>query len=393
MTSPRVARLDLFGLEAPAPPGGYGTGKILVPARIGTAVRLTTDDGTVGWGESFGPPQAMESLLVEAARGYLGLPLAQRSSHLLGTIDTQYHLAGRGALTAALSGLDIAAWDAWARTLGVPVHTLLGGAGRTSLPAYASSGYVTPDADLGAFTATMQRHRADGFRAVKIKLGLGPDADAERTAAAREAVGPHGHVIVDYNTNNTVATARRSWAAIRDLDPLWVEEPVPWHDRVGWQQLSDDGVPLSGGEALYTRFEFAEPVQSGLFDFVQPDPAKCGGLTEAAAIATLATTANRILTPHCWGSGIALAACVQLLAAQPAAPFGHRDPDLGYLELDQADNPLRGGVLATPIRTTDGRVAVPTAPGLGVEVDEDWITAHAVSHVTVTTDRITREAR
>ncbi|NUS90149.1 MAG: hypothetical protein HOY75_47525 [Streptomyces sp.] len=121
----------------------------------------------------------------------------------------------------------------------------------------------------------MAAHAAEGFTAVKIKIGLTPDEDRQRTAAARAAMGDDGLVIVDYNANCTVATVRRSLARIRDLDPYWVEEPLPPEDSVGWRELRDVHLPLSGGEALYTRYGFRDPIAEHR-SVNSPRPSTCG---------------------------------------------------------------------------------------------------------------------
>ncbi|GAA3112410.1 D-galactarolactone cycloisomerase [Kribbella aluminosa] len=379
MTSPTVARVESFGLEARLPGAGYGTARVLVQHRIGTAVKVTTSDGVVGWGESFGPPRQVQPTLAAMAHELIGRPLHAREEFLLEPVNRAYHVASTGLAVAALSGLDIAVWDAWARTLDVPIAFLLGGQVTDSVPAYASTGYLTPERDLGALRETLDRHVEQGFGRVKLKIGTSPREDAARVEVAREAVGPDGSVIVDYNGNNTLGTLRRSYDAIAGYRPEWVEEPLPANDYAGWQQLRDLSITTSAGEALFTRFQFVQPIEQRWFDIVQPDVAKCGGFTEASAVRAMTVAANLAFSPHCWGSGIALAATVQLLASTTRSPFGLTGPDVALLEFDQGVNPLRDSVLREPIRAAGGRVPVPTGPGLGVEIDEDWIRAHAVT--------------
>lgn len=379
MTRPIVTEVETFPLESVLDDGGYGSARARVGARVATLVRVTTSDGVSGWGEAFGPPREVAPLLAELASSVVGTHVDVRETRTLDMVAQGYHHHAWGLPVAAASGIDIALWDAWARTFGVPVSHLLGGALRTTVHAYASSGYVTRDQDPGRFRDTMAEHAAEGFDAVKIKLGIDPRADRARTEAAREAMGSDGTVIVDYNGNATAATLVRSVTGIRDLDPYWVEEPVGPDDVAGWRAVRDIGVPLSGGEALYTRYGFRDPIAERRFDIVQPDLAKCGGFSEGQVVRQLASAWNLQFSPHCWGTGVAQAATLQLLAATPAAPFGMAgEPPLQF-EFDCGHNPLREGVLTDPIQARGGVVAVPDGPGLGVTVDEEWVRHHALT--------------
>ncbi|MEB3370130.1 mandelate racemase/muconate lactonizing enzyme family protein [Saccharopolyspora mangrovi] len=378
-----VTEIETFPLEFVLPDGGYGASKVINAARVATIVKVTTSDGVAGWGESFGPPRLTAPFLAEQAGDLLGRPADIREDHILDRVSVGYHLSGSGLHIAAASGIDIALWDAQARTFGVPVAQLLGGRLRDRVDAYASSGYVTATRDLGEFRERMAAHADEGFTAAKIKIGISPAEDRARTAITRELMGDDGLVIVDYNSNNTRASLQRSLARIRDLDPHWVEEPLPPDDAEGWRSLRDLGLPLSGGEALYTRFGFRDPIAEQRFDIVQPDVAKCGGFTEAQAIRQLAATWNLQLSPHCWGTGVAQAATLQLLSAVPRAPFGMAGGTPLLFEFDRGFNPLRERTLATPIKPENGTVAIPDGPGLGVTIDENWLRANRLEQHSV----------
>jgi len=374
---PTVSEVETFPLEhiLESP---YGTAKGRVPARIGTLVKITTSEGFVGWGESFGPPRFVAPALEAFSRALVGQPIDIRENFAQRIVAENYHLSIGGSHIAALSGIDIALWDAQARTLGVPIGHLLGGVIRTEVPAYASIGYVTENADIDDFRAQLASAAAEGFQAAKIKIGIDPVADRQRAEAALAELGPHGELMVDYNANGTVDSVMRSLRGLLDLDPRWVEEPLPPYQHDGWERVRELGVPLAGGEALYGRFGFREPIANGHFDIIQPDAAKCGGLTEAKLISQLAYTFNRRVSPHCWGTGVAQAACLQLLSTLPDLPFGEFGGTPQFFEFDRGLNPLREGVLAEPILPANGTVAIPSGPGLGVEVDAEWARFHRV---------------
>ncbi|MCR3721998.1 MULTISPECIES: mandelate racemase/muconate lactonizing enzyme family protein [Prauserella salsuginis group] len=377
-TRPFVTEVETFPLEVELEDGGYGSARARVAARVATLVKITTSDGVSGWGEAFGPPRQVAPFLADIAREVVGTPVDVRETRTLDMVSQGYHHLSWGLPVAAASGIDIALWDAYARTFGVPASHLLGGALHTTVHAYASSGYVTRDQDLGRFRDTMAKHAAEGFTAVKIKLGIAPRDDRARTEAAREAMGGDGVVIVDYNGNATAATLVRSVDGIRDLDPYWVEEPVGPDDLAGWRAVRGVGVPLSAGEALYTRYGFRDPIAERRIDIVQPDLTKCGGFSEGQVIRQLAAAWNLQLSPHCWGTGVAQAATLQFLAATPTVPFGMAGEPPLFFEFDRGHNPLREGVLVDPVAARGGVVAIPDGPGLGVTIDEEWVRGHAM---------------
>jgi D-galactarolactone cycloisomerase len=218
MTAGRVVRVETFPLEAPLPDGGYGASKVRLAARVATLVKVTTSDGVTGWGECFGPPRILAPMLAELAGTLIGTPADQREPFLLEALQLGYHRTTGGLYVAALSGVDIALWDAWARTLGVPVSRLLGGQLRDRIPAYASTGYVTRTRDLGEFREQIARAVSEGFTDAKIKVGTGLAEDVARTEIARELLRPDGRLMVDYNANATVDTVRRSLYRLRDLN-------------------------------------------------------------------------------------------------------------------------------------------------------------------------------
>ncbi|MFJ8019330.1 mandelate racemase/muconate lactonizing enzyme family protein [Streptomyces sp. NPDC096311] len=370
---PTVARIETFALEHPLPKGGYGASKVVMQARVCTAVKVTTSDGVVGWGESFGPPRHVAPFLATFAEQLIGTPVDAREGFLLRSLETNYVLGQGGTHVAALSGLDIALWDAQARTYGVPLSHLLGGAVRDTVQAYASTGYVTPHRDLGEFREQLQRAVDEGFTAAKIKVGTSPQEDRARTEIARETLGADGTLMVDYNGSGTPDTVSRSLRALLDLDPYWVEEPLPPVDHTGWGVIRDCGVPIAAGEALATRYAFRDPIAERRYDIVQPDLTKCGGYTEALAVVANAVAWNVRISPHCWGTGIAEAAVLQLLAHLPDQPYGSTGGTPQFLEFDRGPNPLREAVLVDPIRARGGRVDIPDAPGLGVAIAEDVI--------------------
>ena len=374
MRLPTVERVETFPLEVTLP-YAYGTAKALGDVRFSTLVKLTATDGTTGWGESYGPPAATAPFLARAAEHLLGVPLGPRENHALNTMQRDYHVARSGLAVAAASGLDIAMWDAFGHATGRSVAEQLGGRVRDDAHAYASTGYFGPD-----LRDQLDRARDEGFDAVKIKIGVSLRDDVARTALAREIVGDEGQVMVDFNGNATRDTAAATLRAIADTYPSWAEEPLSPANTSGWQELRAIGVPLAAGEALYGRFEFRDPIADGRLDVVQPDVAKCGGLSEARAVVTLASAWDLRVSPHCWGGGLAQAATLQLIASIPETPFGRAVRPVMF-EFDRSPNPLREDVLVEPISQRGSHVAIPAGPGLGVTVDEERVRSMVPGHL------------
>lgn len=384
--SPTVSRIQSYPLEFVLPDGGHGASKSRPSARTATLIKLTTSDGVVGWGESFGPPRLVAEFIRSAATAVIGRPIDQRENVWLDLLTRSYHLTGAGAPVLGFSGIDQAMWDAQARTYGVPVSSLLGGAVRSTVTAYASTGFFHHGGDAGPLRTYMEEAVAEGFTAAKIKIGSGLSHDLERVDIARDLLGDDGLLMVDYNTNATADTAVRSLAAIAPFGIHWAEEPLLPDDSTGWPLLRSTGIPLAAGEALYTRRGFREPISNRRIDIAQPNLSVCGGFTEAKAISTLATAFDIRVAPHVWGTGVLLAASLQFIASLPSTPFGELNPYPPLLELDRGENPLRDGVLHEPIAAVNGEVAIPAGPGIGVDVDEaalsQWLVASHAFEVT-----------
>jgi D-galactarolactone cycloisomerase len=366
-----VARIEAIPVADPLDVADrYGSSRGLVPGRAAVLVRLETSDGVVGWGEAWGGSPAARTLVEELGETLVGSPLRPSSNWLTGLLQRSYHYSSSGLHVVAASALDIAMWDAFARTLSRPVHELLGGPTRDRISCYASTGYVTVDNDLGRLRSVLQESAEAGYPGVKIKVGLGRDSDEERARIARETFGEGAALFVDFNGNYTADQAIRSLEAIRALDLGWAEEPVTPDDHEGLRLLRRSGVPLAAGEAVYTRFGFRDLIAGRLVDVVQPDVTKCGGISEARVIAHLAQTWNVRFSPHVWGGAISQAATVQLLAGVPTYPHTDNEPEPLWFEMDRGTNALRDELAAVPLGRDGTDVLVPRTPGLGVEIDE-----------------------
>ncbi|WP_213453207.1 mandelate racemase/muconate lactonizing enzyme family protein [Rhizomonospora bruguierae] len=377
-TIPTVERLEVWPLEHRLGDRAFGGSRRLASARTSTLVKLTTSEGAVGWGEAFGSPRVNAAHLADLADRVLGQPIDRTEHPLLSYLTSGYHLTNGGTHIAALSAIDIAMWDAWARTLGVSVASLLGGRLRDTVPGYASTGYFRPGGGLEEFRREIHEAVEDGFTAIKIKVGGSLADDLARAAITRDALGPSGTLMVDYNANYPVHLAKSSIQRLRHLDLHFVEEPVPPDNLAGYRALQHLDVPMAGGEAVHTRFGFREVIATRAIDVIQPDVTLCGGFTEARLVCQMAQAWDLSLALHCWGGGLSQASTLQLIASLPTWPYGDFGAPEHVLECDRSENPLRTDMLTTPIQITKGRVTIPAGPGLGVEVDEDVMRRYLV---------------
>jgi D-galactarolactone cycloisomerase len=369
-----VSAVEAVPLVYPLDDGmGYGSARGTVTQRTSTLVRVETADGEVGWGESFGPPRTMATLIDELlADVVVGMDPWDVETLCDRNYAGLYHFGSRGLIQSGISGIDVALWDLIGRSTGTAVSRLLGGRSRDRVTPYASTMYIT---EWGQSPAEpIEDAAAEGFEAAKIKIGRGIEDDVERVRTAREILGDDAALMVDCNGNYRSTQARRLAAAIEPYDVAWIEEPLPPEDVSGYRELRESvSVPLAAGEASYGRFEFRDLMEDRAIDVVQPDVCKCGGLSEARFVGKLATTENVAVSPHVWTGAIGLAASLQFAGTLSSYPHATNVPDPFLFEVDRADNALREELLTDPLDVTGGELSIPDEPGLGVTPDPDVV--------------------
>ena len=335
-------------------------------------VEIETADGIVGWGECYGPSAVAKAFIdTQLAPRVIGQDPFDVEVVWEDLYNRIKDYGPKGMSIAAISGIDIALWDIIGKSVGKPVHKLIGGAFRTSVDAYATGLYFTDMDRLVEEAVEEARGYVEaGFKAVKMKIGLGSiERDIARVAAVREAVGPDIRLMVDANHSLTVPTAIRMGRRLEELGIEWFEEPISPEDLDGYVEVTRAlDMAVAGGENEFTRWGFRDAITRKAMDIVQPDVCAAGGITECKKIAAMATAHGVECVPHAWGSVVGLAATIHFLASIPDQPpclF----PVAPMLEFEQEENPFRDHLALEPIRQVGGKVAVPTAPGLGVEVD------------------------
>ena len=345
-------------------------------------VKVETADGLHGWGECY--TQADRDQAIAAHVRQLGRYLPGRdAAQIRHFTHWAYHdfAAKRGAmdLWSAVSGIEQALWDLAGKRLGAPVVDLLGGRCRDRIRVYANgwySGATTPEAYATKAKATVAR----GFTALKFDPFPGPwrthiSRAAERQVvdtvhAVREAVGPDVDLLIECHRRLAPMHAVRLARRLETFDPFWYEEPVSSRDLGALAECRREiGIPIVTGEELYTRFEFREVFERRAADIINPDVCNVGGIEELREIAAMAEAYHVAVSPHNYNSTtVGLAATLHVSAAIP-----------NFLITEYFVNfePRAAEIAAHPFRLEDGYLAVPTEPGLGIDLREDALARHA----------------
>lgn len=353
--------------------------------RTAHLVEVRTDEGVTGWGECFGPGHvalANKGIVEKVIQPMiLGRDPLDRDVIWHSVYNLLRDHGRKGMSMQALSGVDIALWDIAGKVAGMPLCQLIGGAHRTEVSAYGY-GMMLKREDLedhcARFTEEAAAIREMGFVAVKMKVGLGAKDDVRLCEAVRRGIGDDGVFMVDANHCYTTLDAFYVGHALEELDAYWFEEPVAPEDHDGYRDLRNGlNVHIAGGEAEFNRWGWRHLLESRGLDIAQPEVCALGGISEYLRVLALCHAHFTPVVNHVWGSAVAVATNLQLLAAMPTLPGGlyPREP---WLEFDTTDNRFRDELLREPLdiqaqvkRT--GRVRIPSGPGIGVEPDPAFI--------------------
>ena len=357
-----------------------------VRQRSATLVEVLTDQGISGWGEAFAqglePPEIAATIIDKALR-----PLLVGADPLDSEVlwHRMYHMTrdyGRkGSVIASISAVDIALWDIAGKFYDVPIYKLLGGAFRTRVEPYATGFYrIKGQGEATRLAEEAIRHFESGFKLMKVKLGYGVADDVvcmQKIAGAIQ--GKPITLMVDTNHAYGRAEAIQLGRALEQYNLRWYEEPVAPEDVRGYAEVRNKlSIPIAGGENEHTLYGFREFLGAGAVDIAQPDIGSCGGISAARHIMALAQSHGVQINPHVWGSAIAQAASLQVIAAVPVAHhslFG-QEP---ILEYDRSSHPFRQQLVRESIQQFEGWVDVPSKPGLGVEVDREILDQYRVN--------------
>ncbi len=353
-------------------------------------MEVTTDEGIVGWGECFGPGNVAvgNKAIVEKVIQpmVLGLDPLDRDVIWHRVYNLLRDHGQKGMPMQSLSGVDIALWDIAGKVMGQPLHKLIGGAHRTEVTAYGYGMMLKRESvedHVARFTDEAAAIIDSGFSAAKMKTGLGAKADVKLCEAVAKGVGD-ARFMVDANHCYTTSDAFYVGRALEEMGAYWFEEPVAPEDLAGYQELRAGlKVNISGGEAEFNRWGWKSILENRGLDIAQPEVCALGGISEYLRVLALCHAHFTPVINHVWGSAVAVATNLQLLAAMPAMPGG-LNPWEPMLEFDTTDNRFRDELLAEPldiqgqVKRNGGKVAVPTEPGIGVIPDPAFIAHYEI---------------
>jgi L-alanine-DL-glutamate epimerase-like enolase superfamily enzyme len=367
----KIESIRILPLRGATPDGGWDDVHLNPETNLHTLVEVITDEGITGLGSVFTSAHLVEgavAVLKPFLIGASALDPAATSEML----HQQTFWQGRGgAITHAISGIDIALWDIFGKVCGQPISRLLGGRYRERIKPYGSLLMGEPDVLLPRLEDGMRR----GFRAFKI--GWGPFGRVDRKTderivkAARDCIGSDIELMVDAGGSDALWPHGYKWAVetakmLADYDVTWFEEALRPDDLEGYIQLTKNSpVPIAACEVLTRRQSFLEWIERRAVDFIQPDVTKVGGLSEEHRIAQYADDHAIRFVPHGWNTAVGIAADLQLLAAAANAKWVEYITPAPYIE----------ELLLDPIQLdeTDGMIAIPDGPGLGMRWNPDGI--------------------
>ena len=380
----KITNVEAFWLRCPIPKekqhfSDYG----LLTDFDMTLVVITTESGLQGFGEAkaaVGSSGVCASIVSCVENELKPLLLGKDARHISriwehiynGTRDhyslsrgRKFPILGRRGLTiSAMSGVDTALWDLKGKALGVPVVELLGGACRDKMEAYASGGWANADKIGEQLNGYIEK----GFNGVKMRVGIMDKTVAEsvkRVRAAREAIGDDIKLMTDAHGTFSVPEAKQFCRGVEDCNLYWFEEPISPDNRHGTAEVrASTSIPIAAGESEYTAFDVRDLIEVRALDVVQPDSAIIGGITESMRVAQLAHTYQLELAPHCWGSAFSFMAGVNVAFASPAAVV---------IEFSLGGNPMMYELVNEKITVENGMLSAPTAPGLGLTPNWDFV--------------------
>ena len=370
----RITKLEAIPISFPVPENKsvrLGIGKSV--KRDSVLVRVETDDGVVGWGEAHHgrAPGAIARLIDTTMRELI---INHDALDINGIWSKVYKMQisshGMGAASVlALSGIDLALWDIRSQVMQQPLYRLLGGAPR-KIKAYAG-GIALGWQDINSLADEALEHIANGYRALKLRVGDTAEKDIARVQAVRKAVGPDIDILVDANTNYTLQDIRKVMPSFDEAGVSWLEEPFPPQDRKAYELARTLGrVPFAAGENHYTRYEFATLLDDGNVQFIQPDLSKAGGITESLRIAAMASAYKLTINPHTSATAINMGNTIHFLSAID---------NPGYFEGDVTSlNPFRDEMmdkLAYQL-DKDGFVTPYDSIGIGMKINLDFVKDH-----------------
>ena len=354
--------------------------------RTSHIVEVETDEGVTGWGECFGPGNiafANKGIVEKVIQPMvLGMPALDRDVIWHKVYNLMRDHGQKGMPLQALSGVDIALWDIAGKAANLPLYKMIGGAHRDKVEVYGYGMMLRPE-NIKSLISRFKEESAEikemGFKALKMKVGVGPKDDIKLIEAVRGGIGDNFRFMVDANHGYTTHDALYVGRAMEEFSPYWFEEPVAPEDLDGYRELRAFlKVNISGGEAEFNRWGWRKLLESRGLDIAQPEVCALGGISEYLRVLALCHSHFTPVVNHVWGSAIAVAVNLHLLAAMPPLPGG-LFPWEPMLEFDTTHNHFIDDLLTVSldiknqVKSNNGTVSLPNGPGLGVTPQRDFL--------------------
>jgi L-alanine-DL-glutamate epimerase-like enolase superfamily enzyme len=380
----KITRIDCHVLLVP----DYDT-EACSSAQDDLVVEIHTDEGIVGLGETDTNPWVARACIQARGTHCMGLGLEEM---LIGADPRQPEaiweklysgskMTGRrGAPICAMGAIDMALWDIKGKALSQPIYKLLGGPVKKEITPYAS--LLPAGRTLAEYCESLleklRRAKAAGFQAAKLEICInGPyshnalqepdEAIVEILAACRQAVGAEFVLMVDVAYAwSDARQALRVAQMLKPFDLFFLETPLDIDDLDGYAFLHEHSpIRIAAGEWQNTHFEFLDLADRGRIDVLQPDIGRVGGFTEARKVCQIAADRGRLIVPHCWKTGIGIAASAHLAAATACCPY------FEFLPAELSESSLRKELVSEGVTFTDGKILLPERPGLGIDLNRD----------------------
>ncbi|MCL7746814.1 galactonate dehydratase [Halalkalibacter alkaliphilus] len=344
-------------------------------------LKIETSEGIVGWGEPVveGRAHTVKAAVEELMEYLIGKDPLRIEDHWNMLYRSGFYRGGP-ILMSALAGIDQALWDIKGKFYNAPVYQLMGGACRDSIRVYSWIGGDRPS-DVGiaakkvveaGFTAvkmngTEELQYVDSYKKI--------DETVERIAAVRAAVGNDVGIGIDFHGRVHKPMAKILAKELEPYRPMFIEEPVLTENNEALKEIAQcTHIPIATGERMFSRWDFKGILADGYVDIIQPDLSHAGGITETKKIASMAEAYDVALAPHCPLGPIALASCLQVDATSHNAFIQEQSLGIHYNKENDILDYIKD---RSVFDYEDGYVKIPSGPGLGIEIDEEYVRERA----------------
>ena len=350
-------------------------------------VEIETDEGITGWGECFGPGNialANKFIVEKVIQPLIKGDDPTNKEYIWHKVYNLLRDSGqKGMPIQALSGIDIALWDILSKKAKLPLYKLIGGKTNSQIPVYGY-GMMLQKKSVNELTELFKEEskkiKEKNFKAMKMKIGLGPKDDLKLVKTVREEVGDDFKLMVDANHAYNTIDAMYVGKGLDEMDIFWFEEPVAPEDYDGYKELKDNlKTNIAGGEAEFTKYGWNQLIKKRCIDIAQPEVCGLGGITEYLKVSALAQSNFIPIVNHVWGSALSVAVNLHLLTVQPDMPGG-LFPFKPMLEFDTTDKNIFITDLSTEnfsvleqVKKNNGYVKPIENIGIGISPDKDFI--------------------